>query len=238
MSTTDIARLQNVSESRVRQLLSEYRRTGYIHTLNKPGRPLRPVSYHEISTVLFRQYPCNALTLESILMNRHGIKIPHNRIHKILKDHKLASNDTNKQRRRKWIKYERKHSMSLWHTYQIKDDRWKDKWLIAYLDDASRFEPGYGVFEESTTCNAISVLDGCIARYGKPLHKDKTGFAYVKFSHDWREIHLDNDKSIRYYQFHPKNDIITPIAHLPLPSSEYRLLICLNFCHELVEFVK
>ena len=40
--------------------------------------------------------------------------------------------------------------MSLWHTdwYQIKDDRWKGKWLIAYLDDASRFVVGYGVFDE------------------------------------------------------------------------------------------
>ena len=173
LSTPDIARLQNVSESRVRQLLCEYRKTGYIHVLNKPGRPFRPLSYSEISTVLsvFRQYPCNALTLESILLNRHGIKIPHNRIHRILKDYKLASIDLNKQRRRKWIKYERKHSMSLWHTdwYQIKDERWKGRWLLAYLDDASRFVVGYGVFDESTTHNAISVLDDSIARYGKPL---------------------------------------------------------------------
>ena len=165
LSTAEIARLQNVSESRVRQLLSEYRKTGYIHILNKPGRPLRNVSCFEVSAVLsvFRQYPCNALTLESILLNRHGIKIPHNRIHKILKDYKLASNDTNKQRRR--------HSMSLWHTdwYQIKDGRWKGKWLIAYLDDASRFVVGYGVFDESTTYNAISVMERGINRYGKPL---------------------------------------------------------------------
>ena len=61
--------------------------------------------------------------------------------------------------------------MSLWHTdwYQIKDDRWKGKWSIAYLDDTSRFVVGYGVFNESTTYNALSVLDDCIARYGKPL---------------------------------------------------------------------
>ena len=62
--------------------------------------------------------------------------------------------------------------MSLWHTdwYQVKDDRWKGKWLlIAYLDDASRFVVGYGVFDESTTYNVLSVLDDCIARYGKPL---------------------------------------------------------------------
>ena len=61
--------------------------------------------------------------------------------------------------------------MSLWHTdwYQIKDDGWKGKWLLADLDDASRFVVGYGVFDESTTHNAISVLDDCIARYGEPL---------------------------------------------------------------------
>jgi len=83
LSTADIARLQNVSESRVRQLLCEYRKTGYIHNLKKPGRPFRLISYPEVSTVLsvFQQYPCNALTLESILLNRQGIKIPHNRIH-------------------------------------------------------------------------------------------------------------------------------------------------------------
>ncbi|MGB6533792.1 MAG: DDE-type integrase/transposase/recombinase [Candidatus Nitrosopolaris sp.] len=108
--------------------------------------------------------------LENILDNRHGIKIPHNRIHKIL-NHRLASNDTNKRRRRKWVKYERRHSMSLWHTdwYLIEDDLWRGKWLIAYLDDASRFIVGYGIFDEATTENAISVLDDCINGYGKPL---------------------------------------------------------------------
>jgi putative transposase len=109
--------------------------------------------------------------LETVLDKRHGIKIPHNRIHKILKYHRLASNDTNKQRKRKWVKYERRHSMSLWHTdwYLIEDDRWRGKWLIAYLDDASRFIVGYGIFDEATTANAISILDDCINTYGKPL---------------------------------------------------------------------
>ena len=61
--------------------------------------------------------------------------------------------------------------MSLWHTdwYLIEDDRWRGKWLIAYLDDASRFIVGYGIFDEATTENAISVLDDCINGYGKPL---------------------------------------------------------------------
>lgn len=41
--------------------------------------------------------------------------------------------------------------------------------VIAYLDDASRFIVGYGIFDEATTENAISVLDDCINVYGKPL---------------------------------------------------------------------
>jgi transposase InsO family protein len=61
--------------------------------------------------------------------------------------------------------------MSLWHTdwYLIEDDRWRGKWLIAYPDDASRFIVGYGIFDEATTENAISILDDCTNRYGKPL---------------------------------------------------------------------
>ena len=173
LSTNDIALLQNVSGSRIRQIWRQYRNTMTVPILAKPGRPSRSITKEEISAVvgIYKEYPCSAVVLETILENRHGIKIPHNRIHKILKNHRLASNDTNKQRRRKWIKYERRHSMSLWHTdwYLIEDDRWSGKWLIAYLDDASRFIVGYGIFDEATTENAISILDDCINRYGKPL---------------------------------------------------------------------
>jgi putative transposase len=172
LSTNDIALLQNVSGSRIRQIWCHYRITKTIPILAKLGRPSRNITNEEISAVIgaYKEYPCSAVVLENILDKRYGIKIPHNRIHKILKNHRLASNDINKQRRRKWVKYERRHSMSLWHTdwYLIEEDRWRGKWLIAYLDDASRFIVGYGIFDEATTENAISVLDDCINRYGRP----------------------------------------------------------------------
>lgn len=172
LCTSDIARLQNVSQSRVRQLWGQYRTLGAVPSLGSPGRPRRAITDEQVSAVLsmYRENPCGAVVLEALL-DRHGLKVPHNTIHRILKDHHLASNDAGKQKRRKWVKYERRHSMSLWHTdwYQIKDDRWRGRWLIAYLDDASRFVPGYGVFDDATTENAISVLDSCIKRYGRPL---------------------------------------------------------------------
>ena len=116
LSTNDIALLQNVSRSRVRQIWCHYKITRRVPILAKPGRPSRSITNEEISAVIgaYKEYPCSAVVLETILEKRHGIKIPHNRIHKILKNHRLASNDTNKQRRRKWVKYERRHSMSLW----------------------------------------------------------------------------------------------------------------------------
>src|SRR5215831_18598216 len=107
-STKDIALLQNVSGSRIRQIWRYYRITKTVPILAKPGRPSRSITNEEMSAVIgtYKEYPCSAVVLENILDKRYGIKIPHNRIHKILNNHRLASNDTKKQRKRKWVKYE------------------------------------------------------------------------------------------------------------------------------------
>jgi putative transposase len=54
--------------------------------------------------------------LEKILDQDYGIHIPHNRIHKILLKNNMAKENEKKIRqRKKWIRYERKHSLSLLH---------------------------------------------------------------------------------------------------------------------------
>jgi len=79
-------------------------------------------------------------------------------------------NEPHKQRRRKWIRYEREHSNSLWHTdwHKIKDDRWKGQWLICYENDASRFIAGYGVYPTLTSPYSVDVLNVAIRKHGKP----------------------------------------------------------------------
>ena len=57
--------------------------------------------------------------------------------------------------------------MSLRHT-DWKYVRQSEKWLIAYLDDASRLMVAYGVFDNVTTENAIAVLEKRIKKYGVP----------------------------------------------------------------------
>jgi hypothetical protein len=55
--------------------------------------------------------------------------------------------------------------MELWHTDWF---FYNGKWIIAYLDDASRLIVGYGVFDEATTDNALQVLKEAMDNYGKP----------------------------------------------------------------------
>ncbi|GBE55481.1 integrase core domain protein [archaeon BMS3Bbin15] len=113
------------------------------------------------------KYKVGACMLEQILKLESGIKMSHNKIHRVLREHELAKRDTKKVRRRKWVRYERKHSMSLWHT-DWKYVKSSKKWMIAYLDDASRLVVAHGVFDNATTENAIAVLEEGIKKYGLP----------------------------------------------------------------------
>jgi len=47
------------------------------------------------------------------------------KINSVLKQEGLAMNEPKKWRRKKWIRYEREHSNSLWHVdwHEIKDPR-------------------------------------------------------------------------------------------------------------------
>ena len=90
------------------------------------------------------------------------------------------------------MRFEREHSMSLWQGdwKQLDDGRW----LIAFMDDASRRIMCYGIFDKATTENAISVLMMGFQKFGKPdeiltdhgtqfvaSRKDKKGYAKHKF---------------------------------------------------------
>lgn len=150
-------------------LWSRYKKTGIAPMLTRPGR--RPVltttQEKELICRAWRENdgPC-AIILEQILDSKYARHIPHNRIHGVLKEMNLASDEPKKQRKKKWIRYERKYSNSLWHT----DWKYLDGsgWLIAYLDDASRFVVSYGLFDSATSENTVKVLKEAIRKYGRP----------------------------------------------------------------------
>ena len=163
-----IADSMKVSVRRVQELWSAYRATGTVPELKKPGRRRIGVSPEEREIIgrAYAKYEVNALTLERVLDGEYHRHIPHNRIHAVLKGMGLARDEPRKQLRRKWVRYERKYSNSLWHTdWTLVEGK---GWLIAYLDDSSRFVVGYGVFPEATSEHSVEVLEEAVKRYGKP----------------------------------------------------------------------
>jgi len=173
LKNEDIANAQGISVSRVQQLYRAYRKSGAIPVLKRAGRPRSPdvtPDERDIVKHAFERFRMCACYLEKVIQFHYGIKINHRRIHRILLEEGLAVNEPRKQRRRKWIRYEREHSNSLWHTdwHKINDPRWRGQWLIAYEDDSSRLITGYGVYPTLTSNYSVETLNLAIDRYGRP----------------------------------------------------------------------
>jgi len=97
------------------------------------GRPTkRPLSPSEEQVNAFLKHKCGAIYLERILKSE-GFNLSHDIIYNALMKNRLSSAELNKEI--KHVKYERRHSMSMWHTdwYEIADPRWKGKYLLVYL---------------------------------------------------------------------------------------------------------
>ena len=119
--------IQHVSERRVKQLWQQYKRTGVIPALKQPGRKLKPIRLEDVTRILevYDRYESNALILEAILKEERQLKANHMKIQQILRLTGRALTQPSKQNKRKWVRYEREHSMSLWHetgsNYQTSD---------------------------------------------------------------------------------------------------------------------
>jgi len=79
----EIALIQRASHRRVEQIWQAYKQTGIPPTLKTPGKPKgAPVRLHEAALVLkvHDKLKVNALTLERVLRDAYGIRLPHNKI--------------------------------------------------------------------------------------------------------------------------------------------------------------
>ena len=171
VSTSEIAEEMNVSPRWIRKLCARYKDVDLkdvVYPIPRGRPPNGMPGRKEHSAVLtYRQaIHLGADELEGVIEEATGIHIPHNTIHAILKSEGLANTESKKGGKRKWVRYERTYSNSMWHTdyKQLSDGRW----FLSYEDDASRFVTGYGVFENATTQNALKVLDEAIKHHGKP----------------------------------------------------------------------
>jgi putative transposase len=132
----DIALHLSISRRRVEQLYALYKTTGRVPSLGRGGRKSVPISDDERRIVLaaYNRYMVNAVYLRKMIETDYGVHINHNRIHQVLRMSGFVSPSRKRWIRRKWVRYEREFSNSLWHVdwHEIKDPRWKGQWIIAY----------------------------------------------------------------------------------------------------------
>jgi len=148
---------QKISVRWVKALYAEYKAPGKIPTIHKPGRKKQGISKETIDLILSEHtiQPCNALLLEKIVYSKYRLNLSHNTIHMVLKQSGLAKDGPKKQKQRKWVRYERKHSLSLVHTDWHESKAVPGKHVIAYLDDASRKMLSCMEFNNANTENSI-----------------------------------------------------------------------------------
>ena len=171
VGTSEIAKEMDVSSRWIRKLCARYRNVDlkdvvYPIPMGRPPNGIPGRKEHSAVLIYRQAAHLGADELEGVIEEATGVHIPHNAIHAVLKSEGLANTESKKGGKRKWVRYERTYSNSMWHTdyKQLSDGRW----FLSYEDDASRFVTGYGVFESATAENALKVLDGAIKRHGKP----------------------------------------------------------------------
>ena len=166
-----IARDFQVTRQRIYQVITTFKEIEEYPELKSPGR--RPLTIDPgTEEIILESYHANNLGpthLEKKIEETYGIHIPHNRIYQILLLHGLVDIHMKKRKQRKWVRYERDHSMSMWQgdwkEFEIDDSK---KWVIAFIDDSSRLITCYGVFTAPTTQNTIAVLTRGFRDYGIP----------------------------------------------------------------------
>lgn len=168
LTDTEIAGSQNVTRMTVNNLWRAYKQHGLFALRGKPkGRKADEIPENIRKAILKKRKKGYGIRKIEAMLNLDGIKISHNKIHRVLKEEGLVIPEPKKGRRKKYISWQRDHSNSLWQT----DFCWQEKlqcWLIGYLDDHSRFIVGATYTLTATTEVALKLFDKAGKKYGLP----------------------------------------------------------------------
>lgn len=149
------------------QIWREYNTTGILpingQNVRRPKKPL----YSDEEAIVkeaYEKYRFGARMLESIIRKEWHMIISHNRIHKYLLKLGYASENERKKKRRRWVRYEREHSLSAghidWHEKGINETM-----VCAIIDDSSRRVLAGGEYSSCNTENSKRVVDQVVERY-------------------------------------------------------------------------
>ncbi len=115
-SYNQIARDLKISVSTVKRVWIYWLNYGEPIEIKRSGRKMLNIdeNIEKIIISVHNEQRLGAVRLEKIIEYEYGIHIPHNTIHRILLKNGMAREEIEKKKRRKkWIRYERKHSLSM-----------------------------------------------------------------------------------------------------------------------------
>lgn len=166
-----IAREMGVSRTQVRNICSRAEAEGEVREGRKRGR--RPTRIGPgLRDAVAAEYGRSGYGVNRVAaaLRLSGINVSDRTVRRIMREGGLLGETGGRSKQRKYIRYQRRYSNAMWHAdwHQFKGDSLRRKWLVAYLDDASRCITGFGVFEHATAANSLLVLHDAIDRFGIP----------------------------------------------------------------------
>jgi len=163
-----IARAQSISRQAVYDLRNSYEKFGLGGLRNKKsGRPLESFPHGIKDLIIELRKEGHGIRRIEGLLKLEGISVSHNKIHRLLTKLSMVTPEPKKGRRKNYIRWERKHSNSLWQT----DFCWIERlecWLCGWLDDHSRFVPVMDYLTEATSDNVIELFEKAAKKHGYP----------------------------------------------------------------------
>ena len=158
-TTYQARKIAGITVRRVNQIWKQYRESGKVHGIIRPGRSAKPPKKWERDLLkeAYRKYMVSASTLEKCMEKEYGQHVPHNKIHQIVIDSDLVRMANRKYKRKKWVRYERRHSLPAVHLDWCYDPV-QSKWVLPVLDDASRMLLSLIEVKNATTDASIEAI--------------------------------------------------------------------------------
>jgi transposase InsO family protein len=143
-------------------------------------------------------------------LKAQGIQVGHGSIHTIIKQNHLPMRTYAPRRRRTYIRWQRADPDSLWQT-DIK--YYGDRYLIAFLDDCSRYIPAASLCREATTDNVLETLEEALSNGRTP----------TQILSDHGTQYWSNDSDSRFTSFCTKHGVEHILGSIGKPTTQGKI---------------
>ena len=168
-SVLEISKNRKIPRKTIYRWLKRYKELGKIGLKNKkPGRKSYPINVTDENVVLssWKELKYGSPKM-NFLLKQKGFGVSQRQIQKIYTKHYLKMNKRKRPSQIKFVKYEWPKPNMLWHT-DWTTCPFTGSWMIAFIDDHSRYIVHAEFFANATTENTLLAFANAISKHGKP----------------------------------------------------------------------